>query len=68
MIGLADWHIYQHTDGRRTALRQTQTSLALVIERPGAPVEWRRYADVHGMLLEAVGEAQTLEDALEAVQ
>jgi hypothetical protein len=63
-IGLADWYIYEHTDGRRTALRQTVTQLILAVDRPGAPVWWRVYGDVHGMRCIGSGETKTLEDVL----
>jgi DNA/RNA-binding domain of Phe-tRNA-synthetase-like protein len=53
-IGLADWHVFKHTDGRVTALRQTTTNLFLVIAKSPGYVEFRKYADVHGMILEEV--------------
>ena len=66
-IGLVEWHIYTHTDGRRTALRQTRDHLFLIIERPGERVEWRRYADKHGMILDMAANADTFEQAQKEV-
>lgn len=58
-MGLADWHIYTHTDGRRTALKQTEVRLFLVSERT-----WRAYDDVHGTRLIVEGTAATFEEAM----
>lgn len=39
-MGLHDWHVHTHTDGRVTALRQELGYLALVIDRQDGRVEW----------------------------
>lgn len=61
-IGLADWHMYEIGPGYITALMQTPTKLYLILARPSG-VEWRRYADKHGMVLEAHGTAPSLDVA-----
>ena len=64
LIGLADWFSYRHTDGRHTLLRQTSERLFMVIERPNARPEWRRYADKHGMILDIAANSATIEQAI----
>jgi hypothetical protein len=62
-LGLADWHVFVHTDGSRTALKQTSSRLLMVIARMNGHVSWRRYADVHGMILDIAANANTIEQA-----
>lgn len=65
-IGLADWHVYELGKGYKTALQQTQTNLFLILVRPDS-VEYRRYADIHGMDLDMSGHTTSLEDAIAVV-
>lgn len=62
LLGLADWHMYEIGPGYTTALMQTPSKLYFIIVGPSG-VEWRRYADKHGMVLEANGTALSLSDA-----
>jgi hypothetical protein len=64
-IGLADWFVYTHTDGRRSALKQTDRHLLRVAEQPPlAGVAWVVYNDVHGTHMTVTGVGETLEEAM----
>ena len=67
-IGLADWHIFIQSDGSRIALKQTPCRLLMVVEPLIGRVSWRRYADVHGMILDIAANAETFEQAQQEVE
>lgn len=65
-IGLEDWFIYAHTDGRRSALKQTEHHLLRIAEQPPlAGVVWVVYNDVHGTHTATVGVGESIEQIMQ---